>query len=778
MMKFALAGNPNCGKTTLFNLLTGSTAYVGNWPGVTVDKREGTYKRGEEPVGIVDLPGIYSLSPYTPEEVISRNFILDEKPDCVINIVDATNLERNLYLTTQLMEIDVPVIIALNMMDAVEKSGDEIDAKELEKKIGLPVVAISALKGEGIKELMDRAISCAKTPRAGTTVLHDSPLAHLVRDVNIALKAAKVDAPLFHAVKLAEMDEIEVKMHPELVKMVEEFKATFEDDTFGSDLEAVVADARYRYISANYSAAYRKKHAGEKLTKSDKADKILTHKIWGIPIFIVILFCIFHLTFAEDFLFLNGWASLAGTPLPTLAELGCDPENIGVQLLACFYDGAVFSPGVMLQNVMGWLTGLVGMGFEQACAHAPLWLSGLVVNGIWEGLAAVLSFVPQILVLFLFFSILEDSGYMARIAFIMDRVFRRFGLSGRAFMPMIMGFGCSIPATINTRTLADDNERTSTIRVIPFFSCGAKLPILTAIAGAVLGAADAPMVDLIVLGMYVLGIAVAVASVLLMRATTMRGEVPPFIMELPPYHAPLFKGLMIHLWDKLKHFIKKAFTIILASTIVIWFLSHFSWDWRYLADEAMNESILASIGMLIQPIFTPLGFGSQLGRAAGWVFAVAAITGLIAKENVIATFSTLAACLVAGFEATEEGVSEVLTLMGETGITVPALIAFVAFNMLTIPCFAACATARAELPEGKFKWTLLFWVATSYLVASAIYLIGSWWWTSFLFAAAVAAAVTGIVIWNKKHPVKKDEAPMSVIEAQKEVAASDSEGQS
>ena len=279
MMKFALAGNPNCGKTTLFNLLTGSTAYVGNWPGVTVDKREGTYKRGEEPVGIVDLPGIYSLSPYTPEEVISRNFILDEKPDCVINIVDATNLERNLYLTTQLMEIDVPVIIALNMMDAVEKSGDEIDAKELEKKIGLPVVAISALKGEGIKELMDRAISCAKTPRAGTTVLHDSPLAHLVRDVNIALKAAKVDAPLFHAVKLAEMDEIEVKMHPELVKMVEEFKATFEDDTFGSDLEAVVADARYRYISANYSAAYRKKHAGEKLTKSDKADKILTHKI-------------------------------------------------------------------------------------------------------------------------------------------------------------------------------------------------------------------------------------------------------------------------------------------------------------------------------------------------------------------------------------------------------------------------------------------------------------------------------------------------------------------
>ncbi len=770
MKNFALAGNPNCGKTTLFNLLTGSTAYVGNWPGVTVDKREGTYKKGEEPVKIVDLPGIYSLSPYTPEEVISRNFILDEKPDCVIDVVDATNLERNLYLTTQLMEIDVPIIIALNMMDAVEKQGDQIDAKELERKIGLPVVAISALHGTGIKELMDRAIAVSKEGREGTTVLHDSPLAHLVRDVTIALKGAKVGAPLFHAVKLAEMDEIEAGMHPELVTMVDEFKATFKDDTFGDDLEAVVADARYKYISANYSTAYRRKERREQLSRSDKADKILTHKVWGIPIFIVILFCIFHVTFAEDFFYISGWASLAGTPLPALADLGYDTENIGVQLLACFYDGTLFSPGVMLQNLMGWLTGLVGMGFEEACATAPEWVSGLIVNGVWEGLSAVLSFIPQILVLFLFFSILEDSGYMARIAFIMDRIFRRFGLSGRAFMPMIMGFGCSIPAMINTRTLADDNERTSTVRVIPFFSCGAKLPILTAIAGGILGAADAPMVDLIVLSMYVLGILVAVTTVILMRATTMRGEVPPFIMELPPYHKPLFKGLMIHLWDKLKHFVKKAFTIILASTIVVWFLSHFSWDWRYLADEEMGSSILASIGMFIQPLFTPLGFGSQLGRAAGWVFAVAAITGLIAKENVIATFSTLAASLVAGFEATEEGVSEVITLMGQTGIGIPALIAFIAFNMLTIPCFAACATARAELPKGKFKWTLLFWVCTSYFVATAIYLIGSWWWTVFPILAVVASAVAGIWFWNKKHPVKQNEVPMSEGEASEEAA--------
>lgn len=773
MKNFALAGNPNCGKTTLFNTLTGSTAYVGNWPGVTVDKREGTYKKGAEPVKIVDLPGIYSLSPYTPEEVVSRNFILDEKPECVINIIDATNLERNLYLTTQLMEIDVPMIVALNMMDAVEKNGDKLDAEELEKKLGVPVVKISALKGEGIKELMDRAIKCSKQPRKGETVLKDSPIAHLIRDVSIALGAQKgVNAPLFHAVKLCEMDEIETKAHEELVPMVDAFKATFSDDTFGTDFEAIVADARYKYISANYSSVLERKHkAGEKLTKSDKADKILTHKIWGIPIFILILFAIFHLTFSENLLFLNGFTESMGW-MPTLEELGLDTENVGVKLLACFYDGTLYSPGVMLQNLMGWLTDLVGMGLEAACAKAPEWLSGFVVNGVWEGLASVLSFVPQILLLFLFFSILEDSGYMARIAFILDRIFRKFGLSGRAFMPMIMGFGCSVPAFINTRTLADEQERTATVRVIPFFSCGAKLPILTAVSGAILGAADAPNVDLIVLGMYLLGIIVAITSVVLMRSTTMRGKVPPFIMELPAYHKPLFKGLMIHLWDKLKHFLKKAFTVILASTIVVWFLSHFSWNWHYLSDEAMSDSILASLGMLIQPILTPIGCGSQLTKY-GWVFAVAAVTGLIAKENVIATFSVLCATIAAGagveFEATEEGVTEIIFLIQQTGITVPALIAFIAFNMLTVPCFAACATARAELPKGKFKWTLLFWVATSFIVSAAIYLIGSWWWTAFIWLAVLAAAVTGIVIWNKKHPWKAKER-VTVAEGAKEAA--------
>ena len=758
MKQFALAGNPNCGKTTLFNLLTGSTAYVGNWPGVTVDKKVGTYKKGAEPVQIVDLPGIYSLSPYTPEEVISRNFILEEKPACVINIVDATNLERNLYLTTQLMEIDVPLIIALNMMDAVEKSGDVIDAKLLEEKIGLPVVKISALKGTGIKELMDRAISISQKPREGVTVLRDSAIAHLVQDVNIALRAQNVEAPLFHAVKLSEMDEIETQMHPELVKMVDEFKSTFKDDTFGNDLEAVVADARYKYISANYSTAYTHKGAkGEKLTKSDKADKVLTHRIWGIPIFIVILFVIFHLTFSEDFLYIS---AIAGG-LPSLEELGMDTENAGVTLLACFYDGAVFSPGVILTNLLNWLLEWINVLAEMACANAPAWVGSFVVDGILGGMFAVLGFIPQILTLFLFFSILEDTGYMARIAFILDRIFRKFGLSGRAFMPMVMGFGCSLPAMINTRTLADDKERTSTVRVIPFFSCGAKLPILTAVAGAVVAYFGVGNADVITMCMYLLGICTAIVTVILMRSTTMRGEVPPFIMELPAYHAPRFQSLMVHLWDKTKHYVKKAFTIILASTIVIWFLSSFNWSWQFLINEdgdnlRMNESILGSIGMLIQPLFTPLGFGSQLGVEFGWVFAVAAITGLVAKENVIATFGSLAAVIVGSLIATEDGVSEVTAMIQGTGIGIPGLISFIAFNMLTIPCFAACATARAELPKGKFKWTLLFWLATSYVVSMAIYLIGSWWWTCFIFIAAAAAAASLIVLWNKKHPMKKE----------------------
>lgn len=729
MKRFALAGNPNSGKTTLFNTLTGSTAHVGNWPGVTVDKKEGVYRKCDEPIEIVDLPGIYSLSPYTPEEIISRNYILDEKPDCVINIVDATNLERNLYLTTQLMEINVPVVIALNMMDEVEKNGDKIDAKELEKRVGLPVVPISALREVGVDDLMAVAYKASLTPRKGITILqNNTALIHLIGDCKIALEGQGVENSLFHAVKLAEMDELEVANHPASAVVVEEFKKTFSDDVFGSDIDAVIADSRYKHITTHYSPALkrsRRTRMGEVETKSDKIDKVLTHKIWSIPIFLLIMFFVFHLTFSENLFFLNSF----GVETP------------------------VYSPGVLLFNAMDALTGFLSTGAQQLLESwgATEWVVGLVIDGILGGVFAVLSFLPQILVLFLFFSILEDTGYMARVAFILDKMFRKFGLSGRAFLPMIMGFGCSVPAMINTRTLADQNERTATIRVIPFFSCGAKLPILTAIAGAIIVMLGAGNADIITYSMYVIGIVVAILCVLLMRNTTMKGDIPPFIMELPPYRMPGFKNLMLHLWDKAKHFIEKAFTIILASTVVIWFVSHFSFNWQFLADEEINKSILAGIGALIQPLFTPLGFGSQLGEW-GWVFAVAAITGLIAKENVVATFGTLGACVAGALIDVEVdgGVMAVMAMINATNITVPALLAFIVFNMTTIPCFAAVATAKAELPVKKtFVNTLVFWLVTSYAVASIVYLVGSWWWTSLIIGALLIVTIVLVVTLNK-----------------------------
>lgn len=829
MKRFALAGNPNCGKTTLFNSLTGSTAHVGNWPGVTVDKRDGVYKKCAEPISIVDLPGIYSLSPYTPEEVIARNYVLDEKPDCVINIVDATNLERNLYLTTQLLEIDVPMVVALNMIDAVEKAGDKIDEKALENKLGVPVVKISALKEKGLKELMDKAYNESRKKRVGITVLKDSPLAHVIGDVKIALEGQNVANPLFHAVKLVENDEIEVKMHKETVGMVSAFKKTFNDDIFGNDFEALVADARYKYISKNFAPVVTRKNKEKfKTSASDKADKVLTHKVWGIPIFLVVLFLIFHLTFSENLFFINGFGdgwmpSLSdneaflekdddgnvvyeddldyymtenGDYLTVGSEGVTDNGNgtysiegedgefvaddegrlgsrvpvlsYGGRWLATIYDGTIYSPGVVVNNIWNdMIVGEIAGRIQEAVDGSGMadWAKGLINNGIIDGITAVLSFLPPILVLFLFFSILEDSGYMARIAFILDRMFRKFGLSGRAFLPMIMGFGCSVPAMINTRTLADEKERTATVRVIPFFSCGAKLPILTAVAGAlVIGTGISA--DLITYSMYLLGIITAIVSVLLMRNTSLKGETPPFIMELPAYHAPQFKNLMAHLWDKTKHFVKKAFTIILASTIVIWFLTHFDFQWHILADEKINESILAKISMLVQPIFTPVGFGSQLGEY-GWVFVLAAVSGLIAKENVISTFGTLAACLIANPAiaaeiglaniTSEAGVGAVKAMILATGISVPGLLAFIAFNMTTIPCFAAVGTAKAELQDKKrYKWTLLFWVATSYVVSAMVYTIGSWWWTAFIWAAVVAAVAVVIVMRNKKLAAKQN----------------------
>ena len=756
MKRFALAGNPNSGKTTLFNNLTGSTAHVGNWPGVTVEKKDGTYKKFGEPISIIDLPGIYSLSPYTNEEVIARNYILDEKPDCVINIVDATNLERNLYLTTQLLEIDVPIVVAVNMMDILNKNGDVLDLKILEEKLGVPCVEVSALKEENLDELMSTAVKESLKERKGRTILSDKNLLHLIGDVRIAFEGKDVSNPLFHAVKLAENDEVETKMHPDLIKMVDDFKKTFNDDVFGDDIEAVIADSRYNYISENFSKAIKKANNGtkedgaHKMSKSDKIDKVLTHKVWGLLIFAAILFLVFHLTFAENFLFLGG---LFKDVAPSFE--GSIYEGL------IWTDAGINSPGVILFNFFDMsFSGIIDAvkgAMESGLPESAQWLTGFVCDGVLSGLFAILGFLPQILVLFLFFAIMEDTGYMARVAFILDRIFRKFGLSGRAFIPMIMGFGCSVSAMINTRTLADDKERTATIRVIPFFSCGAKLPILVAIAGGVAEVFNFGYVDLITYSMYVVGIVTAIIAVLLMRNTTLKGDPAPFIMELPAYHWPQFKSLMIHLWDKAKHFVKKAFTIILASTIVIWFLSSFGWNWQMV--ESIDTSILGSLGQLIQPIFTPLGFGSQL-NALGWVFAVAAITGLIAKENVIATFITLGAVAVAylnsgvadpalleAIEADEEGIEATVAMIQATGITWQGCISFIAFNMLTIPCFAACATAKAELPKGQFKWTLLFWIVASFIGSAFIYSFLSMFSLSTLgWAIPVTVALLGLAV--------------------------------
>ncbi|HBD06182.1 MAG TPA: ferrous iron transport protein B [Firmicutes bacterium] len=759
MKKFALAGNPNCGKTTLFNALTGSTAHVGNWPGVTVDKREGTYKKEKEAISIVDLPGIYSLSPYTPEEVISRNFILDEKPDCVINIVDATNLERNLYLTTQILEMDVPVIIALNMSDVLDKSGKKLDAELLEKMLNVPVVSISALKETNIEELMHRAYLTSLTERKGNTCLKDTCIAHLVGDVEIAFKGMQVQNPLFHSIKLIEKDEIEIQDHPNLLSIIEEFKKTFKSETFGDDLEAIIADERYKYIS-NFTknvvkkierkeddskdSKKKKKENSDGLTFSDKVDKVLTHKIFGIPIFILALFLIFHLTFSTDFLFLNAMGLVDVTSF------------VGTPYQGLFADGGIASLGTMLTNFFNMsfdaLVDLTKTGLESAGAEA--WAVGLIGDGIMSGVLSVFGFLPQILMLFLFFSILEDSGYMTRVAFILDRIFRKFGVTGRAFMPMIMGFGCSIPAMINTRTLADEKERRATIRVIPFFSCSAKLPILTSVAGAIVSKFHIANPDIITLSMYLVGMIVAMVALIVMRSTTMKGDVQPFIMELPTYHFPRFKSLMIHLWDKTKHFVKKACTIILISNIAIWCLMHFAPNWSYLEDSQVDNSILAVFSKILQPIFTPLGFGVQL-KGLGWVFVAASVAGLIAKENLVGLFAVLAGVIsnVSADDISE--VEAVVTLVENTQVTAPALIAFILFNMTTIPCFAACATARAELPQGKFKWTLLFWIVSSYIVGTSAFVILTWLWTIPIFVVVIALLIVALYFYRKNGTLFK-----------------------
>ena len=743
---FALAGNPNCGKTTLFNSLTGSTAYVGNWPGVTVEKREGTYKNKK--VGqakIIDLPGIYSLSPYTPEEVVSRNFILEEHPDCVINVIDATNLERNLYMTTQILEMDVPVVIALNMADVLKNTGVEIDVEGLSKKLGVPVVSISALRQTNLDELIAVALKASEEKREGQLLWTESNA-----DIENALNLYKeegVSNPLFHAVKALENDELELQKNKAVAERVKKSDAE-------TDFEAESADLRYKYITgelATFRTGVVSKESN-KLSKSDKIDKVLTNKWAAIPILIVIFFLIFHFTFAGDLLYLAAMGVNFGDGYEGAIHFVIDGEEVR-PFAGLFYDDAGFaSIGEFFHRLVGdnetGILGLICLGIKQGLINvgSPDWVIGFLYDGVLNGIAAVLGFVPQILILFAFFSILEDSGYMARVAFVLDRIFRRFGVSGRAFLPMIMGFGCAVPAIMNTRTLASDKERTKTIRVIPFFTCGAKNEFLLVIAAAV-GAAIGFPADLFALILYLLGITAAIVAVIVMNKTTQREKVPPFIMELPSYHLPQFKSLAIHVWDKGKHFLKKAFTIILLSTILVWLFAHIKWDWTYIAeDEEIYNSILGGIGSFLAPIFTPLGFGVQTGTY-GWTYAVASIQGIIAKENVTSVIETLAGSYgLADFEA----------LASASHITPAGLTAFAVFNLLTIPCFASVGAAKGELPNKKsYIGTLLFWLGVSYLTGTAVYLVLEYIWPLAIIVPVIAGGVVGIYFYDK-HKKKKE----------------------
>ena len=745
MKRFALAGNPNSGKTTLFNSLTGSTARVGNWAGVTVEKRTGSYRKLNEKIEIVDLPGIYSLSPYTSEEVISRNYILDEKPDCVINIVDATNLERNLYLTTQLLEIDVPLVVALNMSDVVRKNGDKIDKNELEKKLGVPVVEISALKEENLDELMVKSLEISSKKRVGHSIIEEGPLSHLINDVRIAFKGKNVENPLFHSVKLVELDELEKESHPDLVEMVDEFKKTFKDETFGDDFEALIADARYQYISKNYSgvlvkANKEKKEEGEVvLTKSDKIDRVLTHRIWAIPIFIVIMFLIFHFTFSEGLFFIKTNITNPGV-INFFTGMGYEGmlEEAGGVAEDVVLEG-IPSLGVFLQSWMGFATGSLIDLFRSFMPEGA-WYTSLVCDGILTGLDMVLSFIPQILMLFLFIAILEDSGYMARIAFILDRAFRKFGLSGKAFIPMLTGFGCSVPAIMATRTLEDEKEKRRTIRLMTCFSCGAKAPIWTLLAGV--GTWAFGFGDVFVFTIYIGGIALAIIYALLLKVFSKDTYVSPFIMELPAYHIPQPKNVLAHLWEKLKHYVIKAATIIAASTIVIWFLKSFSFTFQFLLLPEVNDageteyilhiedSMLAGIGRVFNYLFYPLGAlpGGWTHGEDGWKYSVSAITGLIAKEDVVATMAEL-------------GLDETSIELNAAGVY-----SFAVFNLLTIPCFAAIGAAHGEQKGKEFWITLGTWFGLSYGTALLFYWIGELYIVSLVGGILVTLALIGGVV--------------------------------
>lgn len=777
-IKIALAGNPNSGKTTLFNALTGSNQFVGNWPGVTVEKKEGKLK-GHKDVVIMDLPGIYSLSPYTLEEVVARNYLIRERPDAILNIVDGTNMERNLYLTTQLMELGIPVVMAVNMMDVVQKNGDQINVARLSETLGCSVVEISALKGTGIKEAADKAVIAAKNGGSASPVHRFSDrVEEILNQIESRIYDVPAQQKRFFAIKLFERDDKigeQIKALPNVEDIIQAAEEEFDDDS-----ESIITNERYTYISSIIHSCYTKKNKN-KLTTSDKIDRVVTNRWAALPIFAAVMFIVYYISvttvgtiatdWANDGVFGDGWhlfgigssayeevAEAYGVDearidgyIAAAEEAGIDVSALQETLEADEQDSAVIDAFLEKAEAAGlvgkaelidnegnveetldvslsdfktalaaeepdpaeygvWVPGLPGLiekGLD--AVNCATWLKGLILDGIVAGVGAVLGFVPQMLILFLFLAFLEACGYMARIAFIMDRIFRKFGLSGKSFIPMLIGTGCGVPGIMASRTIENDRDRKMTIMTTTFIPCGAKLPIIALIAGALFGGAwwVAPSA-------YFIGVAAIVISGVILKKTRMfAGDPAPFVMELPAYHLPTIGNVLRSMWERGWSFIKKAGTIILVATIFVWFTSNFGFTDEGFGMVDMNDSILSAIGGAIAWLFHPLGWGD-------WRAAVAAFTGLIAKENVVGTFGVL----FGGFDEVAENGWQIWANMRAAFSPLSAY-SFLVFNLLCAPCFAAIGAIRREMNSAKWTWFAIgYQCVFAYIVSLCIYQFG------------------------------------------------------
>nr|WP_326214820.1 ferrous iron transport protein B [uncultured Oscillibacter sp.] len=717
-LKIALAGNPNCGKTTLFNDLTGSNQYVGNWPGVTVEKKEGKL-RGHKDVIIQDLPGIYSLSPYTLEEVVARSYLVGEKPDAILNIVDGTNIERNLYLTTQLIELGLPVVVAVNMMDLVKKNGDAIDTEKLGKALGCQVVEMSALKSQGSRAAAEAAVALAQKHKAGELPhVFTGSVEHAIAHIEESIQG-RVDGRYlrWYAIKLFERDDkvlAQLDLDDDLKAHLEEHIADCEQE-MDDDAESIITNQRYAYISSVVDQAVRKVRARHDLTRSDKIDRVVTNRILALPIFAAVMFCVYWIAMGPFGTFLTDWTN----------------DVLGTAWMVEIPRGALESWGV-----------------------APV-LVGLVCDGILAGVGAVLGFVPQMLVLFLMLAVLEDIGYMARIAFIMDRIFRKFGLSGKSFIPMLVGTGCGVPGVMASRTIENERDRRMTIMTTCFIPCGAKMPIIGLFAGAIFGGSG-----LVAVSAYFIGVAAIVLSGIILKKTRgFAGDPAPFVMELPAYHTPAAGNVLRATWERGWSFIKRAGTVIVASSIILWFLQGFGFTGSgFGMVEDNNNSLLAAIGGAVCVIFAPLGFGN-------WQSTVATVTGLIAKENVVSTFAVLFGL---ASDLTEE--DPTLQAAVATHFTVLSAYSFMIFNLLCAPCFAAMGAIKREMNNPK--WTMAaigYMCGFAYLTSLVIYQIGGLMTGETVFGVGTVAALAAVgflvYLLFRKNKYENDRLTIRAVEA-------------